>query len=173
MTGSDNGIDLATVVALREEWRRAIEGDGAECPCCARWGKVYPRHINETMARSLIWLCAAPLTGDWVYVPATAPRWLVRSNQLPTLRWWDLVERAASDDKIKKHSGLWRPTQLGRDFAEGKITVPKTVYTYNGTRERYGDKMTTINACFGTHFSYQDVMRGTVDSGEADDEADE
>ncbi len=171
MTEIDNTpLDFATVATIREEWRRAIEGDGAHCPCCDRWGKIYPRHINETMARSLVWLCEAPLTGGWVNVPAHAPRWLVRSNQLPTLRWWDLVERAASDDKIKKHSGLWRPTQLGRDFAEGKVTVPKAVYTYNGTRERYGDKLITINECFGTHFSYQGVMQASFDFGESDDD---
>jgi len=145
---------------LRSEWRSVIEADGGTCPCCSRWGKVYPRNINETMARSLIWLCNAPSKNGWVDVPSHAPRWIVRSNQLPTLRWWELVERAHSTDEKKKHSGLWRPTELGRSFAEGKIAIPKTVYTYAGEREKYGEATVFIRECFGSHFSYQEVMLG-------------
>lgn len=163
---TDTSADFAFLTTLREEWRQVIEGDGDRCPCCDRWGRIYKRNINETMARSLLWLRDAPRENGWVNVPVHAPRWLVRSNQLPTLRWWDLVERAASEDKNKKHSGLWRPTDLGCAFANGEISVPKTVYTYNGEREKYGDEMLRISECFGTHFSYAEVM-------EVNDEADQ
>ena len=155
--------DYAFLTTLREEWRQVIEGEGDRCPCCDRWGRIYKRHINETMARSLMWLCDAPTEKGWVNVPVHAPRWLVRSNQLPTLRWWELVERAGSDDVKKKHSGLWRPTDLGRAFASGKVAVPKTVFTYNGTREKYGDEEVFISECFGTYFSYADVMETESD----------
>jgi hypothetical protein len=147
--------------AIRSVWRSVIEKDGGRCPCCDRWGKVYARPINETMARSLIWLCNAPSKNGWVDVPTEAPRWLVRSNQLPTLRWWDLVERAHGKEIDKKYSGFWRPTELGRSFAEGKIAMPKAVFTYNGERERYGEETIRIHECFGSYFSYQEVMKGT------------
>jgi hypothetical protein len=145
---------------LRNTWRSTIETEGGTCPCCHRWGKVYARSINATMARSLIWLCHAPgAAGGWVDVPTQAPRWLVRSNQLPTLRWWDLVERATADDADKKHSGMWRPTPLGSAFAKGEVAIPKTVYTYAGEREKYGTGLIRIMDCFDSQFSYQEVMK--------------
>lgn len=151
---------------LRGMWRTTIEGDGGRCPCCDRWGKIYPRSINENMARSLIWLCHAPVheEGGFVDVPSQAPRWLIRSNQLPTLRWWQLVERDESKDPDRKHSGHWRVTDLGRDFANGKVSIPKKVYTYNGEREGYGSESIHIHDCFDSHFSYQEVMNGSFGS---------
>ena len=154
-------FEVAFLKRLREDWRATTEGEGGRCPCCDRWGRIYKRSINETMARSLIWLCNAPSEQGWVDVPTHAPRWLVRSNQLPTLRWWDLVQRARNEDVDKKHSGMWRATELGRAFAKGEIAMPKTVYTYNGEREKYGDEVIRISECFGTHFSYAEVMSGS------------
>lgn len=146
---------------IRAEWRGTIEGDGGHCPCCDRWGKIYARPINRTMARSLIWLHQARRNEDgWVDVPATAPRWVVRSNQLPTLRWWNLVERrTAEDDSLNKHSGMWRATELGSQFAIGKIDIPERVFTYNGEVEARSDKTVNIAACFTDLFDYEQTMR--------------
>lgn len=152
--------ELATELEiLRANWRSVIEGDGGKCPCCNRWGKIYKRGINETMARSLIWLVNARANAHgWVDVPEIAPRWLVRSNQLPTLRWWDLVERIPSADPDNKHSGLWRPTDKGRQFYNQTIKVPQFVYTYDGEVEFFGGADVGIDECFGKKFSYADVM---------------
>lgn len=147
---------------LKQKWRAVIETAGGHCPCCDRWGKIYPRPINSMMARSLIWLCSAPAISGWVDVPNQAPRWLIRSNQLSTLRWWDLVDRAGSEGGNRKYAGFWRPTELGRAFVEGKVAIPRTVYTYNGGREHYGDETIHISDCFSSHFSYQEVMQGVT-----------
>jgi hypothetical protein len=149
---------MSELKVLQEEWRRTIEGKGGRCPCCNRWGKIYPRHINATMARSLSWLVAEADNTAWVDIPNTAPRWLVRSNQLPTLRWWELVERAATDDKDKKFSGMWRPTAKGIAFANGTIAVPRTVYTYDGNVVEYGEDRLYIHECRDKNFSYAEVM---------------
>jgi len=146
---------------LRRNWRALAEGDGGKCPCCNRWGKIYKRGINETMARSLIWLVQAPANSHgWVDVPETAPRWLVRSNQLATLRWWGLIERIPSTDPDYKHTGMWRVTKRGHDFYDRKIKIPKAVYTYNGEVEYYSNDEVSITECFGKKFSYVEVMRG-------------
>ena len=115
------------------------------------------------MARSLIWLVNARANAPgWVDVPETAPRWLVRSNQLPTLRWWDLVERIPSTDPDFKHSGLWRATALGRAFYNGTAVLPQFVYTYDGEVERFEGPDITIAECFGKKFSYAEVMSAHV-----------
>ncbi len=143
----------------RDAWRHTIEDEGGYCPVCARWGKIYGRSLNETMARSLIWLVSTPLENGWVDVPLKGPRWLVRSNQLPTLKWWGLVERCPADEKSKiKHSGLWRPTDLGYDFVRSAVRVPKKVFTYNDQVEAHSTETVSIDQCFNTHFDYQEVM---------------
>ena len=146
---------------LRALWRTAIEDEGGHCPCCDRWGKIYPRSLNETMARSLVWLAHHSTNGDWVDVPKRAPRWLVRSNQLPTLRWWGLVERLDTEDKTKKHSGLWRATQRGILFAQNRLQVPKKVYTYNAEVEGFSEELVTIKDCV-ERFDYSAVMESNT-----------
>lgn len=149
--------DLAT---LKSSWRETIEHDGGHCPVCDRWGRIYGRNINETMARSLLWLVNAERDSDgWVDVPKTAPRWLVRSNQLPTLKWWGLVERRGNtEESPNKFSGMWRPTELGCKFAAGQAQVPRKVFTYNNNVEGFGEEKIFIRECMGEIFDYQEVM---------------
>ncbi len=146
--------------ALRDSWGRTIYQDGGHCPVCDRWGRVYPRAINKTMACSLIWLVNRP--EEWVDIPKLAPRWLVRSNQLPTLRWWDLVNRGTNDEPKLKHSGMWRATGLGVEFAYGRMSVPERVFTYNAEPVGFSDETVNIAECFETLFDYQQVMSGEV-----------
>ncbi len=146
-----------TLEELRLSWEAAKKGDGGHCPVCDRWGKIYPRGINSTMAKSLLWL--ASRGDEWVDVPNTAPTWLLRSNQLPTLRWWDMVER--NDDNKSpefKHSGMWRATAVGKLFAENKVTAPDKVFTYNGEVVARSVKFVPITDCFGVKFNYQEVF---------------
>lgn len=143
----------------REKWRTCIEGDGTHCPVCDRWGRIYGRNINRTMAYSLLWLLSASSDEEnWVDVPNTAPRSIVRSNQLPTLRWWGLVERLDSDDPAFKHSGMWKVSQKGIDFAHGRIKVPHKVFTYNGNVEAFSADEVFISQCFQDNFDYEEVM---------------
>jgi hypothetical protein len=146
---------------LRKAWRNAIEHDGAHCPVCDRWGKIYPRSINISMAKSLIWLCSAKADeSGWVNVPVDGPQWVVRTNQLSTLRWWGLVERRPNtDDDKRKHSGFWKATQIGLDFVTKNTRVPKKVFTYNGYVEGTSLETVAIEDCFKEMFDYQDVMK--------------
>lgn len=145
---------------LRNDWRNCIEGEGGHCPICDRWGKVYARNINRTMAFSLLWLISASADGhEWVDVPNTAPKSVLRSNQLPTLRWWGLVERLESNDPALKHSGMWTSTRKGMDFAKGKIKVPHRVFTYKGEVEAFSEQQVLIYECFEDNFDYQEVMK--------------
>lgn len=146
--------------ALRDIWRKKIEAKGGHCPVCDRWGRIYGRKINRTMAKSLVWICQAEADDDgWIDVPAQGPRWLVQSNQLPTLKWWGLVERRSNEGKNKtKHSGLWRPTAMGLDFVNSGIRIPEQVFTYNDEVQGYGTATVTLRDCFKDNFDYNDTM---------------
>lgn len=147
---------------LREGWRHTIEHGGGECPVCARWGMLYARRLNQTMVKSLIWLCQEHVrTGNnWVDVPNTAPRLVIRSNQLPVLASWGLVERCPKDSAEggARYSGLWRPTEKGCQFYLGKIKVPQKAIAYNNKVEKFEGKEVYIHECFKVFFDYQEAM---------------
>jgi len=133
---------------------------GIRCPCCDKFVKRYRRKFNSSMARSLIWLHKQTVTcgSGWVDVPLVAPRWLVRTNQLPSVRWWGLIERHPSTDEAKKHSGLWRPTEKGIYFALKKIRVQSTAVTYNGSIVGFEGDEISIEDALGTKFDYAQIM---------------
>jgi len=147
----------------REELFTRLD-DGVRCPCCDQYARRYRRNFNSTMARSLLWLVKSWLhreDGKWIDVPRNAPRWLVRSNQLPTVRWWGLVERPPSDDPKRKHSGLWQPTPSGVAFAQGTLLIPAKAVTYRGIVEGFEGQEITVKQALGKHFDYAEIMGRT------------
>lgn len=153
----DIGLEVGV---LRDEWHGHIKTTGAHCPVCDRWGKIYGISLNRTMAKSLIWLLGAKKDEDgWADVPQNAPRWIVRSNQLTTLKRWNLVERRPNDPESKtKFSGMWRPTELGCSFANRQTSVPKKVFTYHDVVQGFSDDLVTIDQCFDEVFDYEAMM---------------
>jgi len=150
---------------LRAIWRGTIESGGGHCPVCDRWGRVYSRPINRTMARSLMWLAYTKHdTYAWVDVANTAPRWVVQSNQLSTLRWWGLIERKPNEGgNNTKHSGVWRLTDKGFDFVHHSVPIPKHVFTYNDTVQGYGIGTVTFKDCFIDNFDYNAIMSSCME----------
>ena len=151
--------------SLKEAWKATIHGDGGDCPVCSRFGKVYERTINETMAGALKWLYDMAQTDPraWINCPASMPKEYLRSNQHTTLRWWGLVERKPVDPSEKtktKHSGLWRITLKGMDFVEGRCHVPERVATYDGEVVSTSKEVTLFKDCKGG-FDFSAVMSTT------------
>jgi hypothetical protein len=154
-----------TLADAKRELFNAMD-DGTRCPCCDKYVRRYRRKFNSSMARALIWLHKESekrtnpqdLYPAWVDVPALAPRWLVRTNQLPTVRWWGMIERHPMTKSDKKHSGLWRPTRLGGQFVVLGVRVPSTVVTYNGEPAGFEGDPTTIRESLGTKFDYAELM---------------
>jgi hypothetical protein len=143
----------------KDLWADAIYSEGAHCPCCKRWGKVYTRRLNRAMCEALSWLGAQELRDGWIDVPNRAPKWLLRTNQLASLRWWDLVvRRHGSDDPKKKHTGEWKVTNKGREFLVG-FKVPESVSTYDGDVVRVASELISFDEVHNS-FDYSEVMNG-------------
>ena len=137
-------LEMFTKSTTLEEARaRLREGvrEGTWCPCCDRWA-----------------MRAGMETGYYVDI-TTAPAWLLRSNQLATLRWWGLIERAPNDDPKKKSSGMWALTNLGRHFIRGNVAVPRRVCTLFGDVVDQSDDTITVHD-IQHHFDYMEVLRG-------------
>ena len=143
----------------RKEVMGALD-DGIVCPCCDKYVRQYKRKFNSTMARSLMWLVKAhsESADGWVDVPYLAPRWLVQTNQLPTIRWWGLVERKSNTDSETKHSGLWRPTEAGIDFVNKETKIIASAITYNGNVTGFAGDEIDIESALGNKFSYSEMM---------------
>lgn len=157
-----------TLDEARHQWFNDTIRDGGRCPCCTRFHKLYRRGINKTMAASLVWLACMTEDGDWVHLPSKAPRWLLRSNQLSTMRWWSLCERRAPlPDEDAKHSGFWRVTLLGLRWAKNEdgVVIPKYAATYDGELYRpdsFEGPMVRVSDCV-SRFSYREVMDVSYD----------
>jgi len=150
---------MKTILEAKKYLRKNFE-DGVSCPCCGQFVRLYKRKLNSSMARSLIWIVGASrLSNDgWVDVPTEAPKWLTKTNQHTTMKWWQLLERMPNDKSYKKHSGIWRPTQKGTDFALGKVSVPEYVLHYNDSIIGHSDSMVTIREACGVKFDYDEMI---------------
>ena len=155
------------------EYVQQNRDEGVRCPCCDRFAKIYSRGINSTMASGLIWLVQAWESGTrlhsvedvWGDVANTAPRWLVRSNQLPSLRWWGLLVRPdVKSGSTTKHSGLWGPTEKGMRFAKGRCQVASHVLTYNGQPVGFEGDLVHITECLEENFNYKEIMGEKTDT---------
>ena len=157
------GVWLRRGPTLREAHAETMRNadKGVDCPCCGRYVKRYAHTLNAGRARALVWLVGASCDGrEWLHVPTVGPRWLVKTNQHPTLLWWQLAERREHDgtDDGLTAQGWYRPTQRGVDFAHGRIDVPRKVHTYNGDVLDVSDEMTTIETAVGERFDIAEEM---------------
>lgn len=141
------------------EFQQALQaGDALTCPVCERYAKISKRKINSGMAAALCWMVKA-YDEEWLDVPNTAPRHVLRSNQHTTLELWGLVERKPNDeDPTKKHLGLWRPTKRGVQFARNMIKVESHVFIYNNKRVGASDTLIGIRAALADKFDYEEII---------------
>jgi len=77
---------------MRHHWNKAIEGEGAFCPCCGKWGKVYKTKMSQHLALCLRWISTHGDSDGWADVQNTAPRFMLKSKTYTLLEHWDLIE---------------------------------------------------------------------------------
>lgn len=148
--------------AKEQFFKTLQDGKKMNCPICNRYAKYELRPLNSTMARSLIWITIKyQEIDDWVNVPEQAPSWLLRTNQHTTLAKWGLLERRANHkDKLKKHTGHWRPTNLGIRFVSGECAVPWKVCLWDDTKIGESEEEITIQEAVASGgFDYSEILK--------------
>lgn len=153
---------------MNDTWVKTHYEEGASCPCCGQFVKLYKRQLNSMMARQLlaIWKHYA-IPGNW-------RTWLHASTYLRTcgldrecakLRFWGLIdEQSGSRDDGGKHRGFYHITERGVDFAAGMTTVPKFIYCYNNQLVELDEPDPTrihITDALGSRFDYDELMDAT------------
>lgn len=137
---------------MRSTWNKSIEGEGAFCPCCGKWGKVYKTKLSQHLALCLRWIAVNGDDDGWIDVQAKGPRWMLKSKTYSLLEHWGLVESKA------QRSGVWRATLKGWDFINGLVSVPSAVHIYDNKVWGFEEEETTFRGCFGVHFNFDEMM---------------
>lgn len=146
--------------------------EGAKCPCCGCFGKVYKRKIHSGMAAILVLLYRFQSRG-YTHVltlvnattsPAVAAA--IGGGDFAKLRYWGLIEeelKVGTRGK-KKGSGLWRITGLGARFVEGGNTVSRYAWVYNNGFLGFHGEQISIYDALGDKFSYGELMGHSTSS---------
>ena len=132
------------------------------CPTCGRRVVSDARGINQTMAQCLITICRAwcheaeltfgtvgtdlsrwPQDGPWIRTDKAGPNLQPfginnhdTGRDWPQLKYHGMLEERPKDEDDSdafKGSAHWRPTRHGMLFAEGRISVPSKLTTFNDT----------------------------------------
>lgn len=142
--------------------------DGVTCPTCGQFCKVYRRKLNSTMALALVLIYRFfqnNPAADWLHVASFLVQVKrdssIAGGDVVKLRYWGLLERASGErsdgsDRV----GRYKITDVGKQFVEGKIAVPRYVYLYNQLLLRLSEEMTTIRDALGDRFQYDELIMG-------------
>ncbi len=142
---------------------------GAKCPCCARFAKLYKRQITSSMAYGLILLYinrhAVQNEMEYIHIENFFKNQNIASSiraDVPKLRFWNLIEpdvRGREEDE-NPANGLYRITEIGKQFVEGKASVNSHINVYNN--RMYGHpkegKLITITQALKEKFDYNKLM---------------
>lgn len=133
---------------------------GFKCKCCGQYCKLYTRKLNSSMSAVLILLWKSGKT-DYIHVE----NYLKSINKahlradFHKLVWWNLLERKKElREDSSPRNGFYKITGRGIAFAEGKLTVPKSVKIYNNQFQGFEGDEITIHDALGNRFNYQELM---------------
>lgn len=151
--------ELEATASLTEAqtWLADRVEEGATCPCCTQYAKVYRRKINAGMARALIeqYKVSGRATVH------TRRIWLPHSKEAAQLQWWGLIEHNTTRREDGGASGWWCVTEKGVQYLRNQLRVPKYALVYDGKIQGHdGTEMASVVDALGTRFSYQELMDG-------------
>lgn len=140
--------------------------EGAHCPTCAQYAKIYDhRNLTGAMAYALILIARYKRQegDDFCHVE----NYLKSLPGIPAsirgdfskLRHWGLIEsKKGLRDDGSPRNGYYRITDKGLEFVRGEIMVQKYLVLYN--KELLGTKgdWITIQDALGKNFNYSELM---------------
>lgn len=141
---------------LRDNW-----DEGANCPCCKQFVRIWREPIHAGQGVWLIGLVKAyEKDEEWISVRELNAKTGMRGGDYAKLRYWGLIEQKPSqDDPTKRASGYWRPTQFGKDFVYGHVTVQKKTRTYDKRLLGFEGELVNIHDVLGAKFDYEKLMQ--------------
>jgi hypothetical protein len=143
-------------------WLRDRLDDGAECPCCTQYAKVYRRHLNSAMAYALLLISKHFRKNEaWLHVPTflNGQGVVARGGDFAKLVHWGLLEAQQGErDDGSSRVGYYVITPKGIAFVENRVRVPKFIRIYDGKPMKPSEERVNIIECLGKHFDYEELM---------------
>jgi len=149
-----------------KKWLRERFEQGAECPCCKQYVKLYKRKLNSFMAYALLLIdryFRQPDAKEWLHVPSYLVEQNATDRECAKLRYWGLIEEMPEGrEDGSPHAGFYKITDLGKQFVARTIRVPMYIHLYNGSIVRRPDAETIdIYEALGEKFNYNELMGST------------
>jgi len=119
--------------------------------------------MNSGMARVLIWMVQGHAPGAWVDTrQGKCPSFVTRCREQSKLAWWGLAEtKLRKEGDGRRAIGMWRPTELGREFVRLQVNVHKYAIEFDSKCERLEGPQITIIDALGHKFDYTELMNDT------------
>ena len=141
------------------------KGDGAICPCCEQFVKVYKRPITSSMARGLIMMY------KHILKPSVAVNSAIHiedffkgQGHIPSsirgdiskLKYWGMIAPVEGED------GKYMVMQKAQEFIEKGVLVPKYAVIYNNRLLELTGEMVGIEDCLKNKFNYEQLMNNEL-----------
>lgn len=105
------------------------------------------------------------LVRTWLRTPIERREWIdiqhfnFRGGDYAKVIHWNLAELKENTIELgKKNCGLWKPTQYGIDFVQGKVKIAARVFLYLNEVIGRDDQSINIQEALGNKFNYEDLM---------------
>ncbi len=152
--------DLVTLADARS-WLREQLDEGATCPCCSQFARIYRRKLTSTATRALIALYRTN-TEDFEHLP-TVVRWRTpdvahQGGYVSLAGYWGLMEEERVRREDGGRAGYWRITDLGARWLNKETIVPKYVRLYDGRVLGFDGELVSVVDSLGTRFDYTELM---------------
>jgi len=155
---SEMESDLFTTLDQAKAWLQVEAVDGAICPCCQRFDKVYRRKVCKSALSNLTQLYSLSVQRGFDFYHYTeffAGK--VFPGDMARLSFIGLVERADADDDNKKSSGMYKITPKGGSFVLGYSSIPELLIFYHNELIGVSPETKTIGQ-FWPDFNYSELI---------------
>lgn len=171
ISAADLGMSLE---AYQERiYRRAFERGDSRCAVCSSRAKVERRRITGSMAATMAWLCREYRDngGKWVHLDEMSKRFsfALKNKEWSILERWvvddvPLLQRPEGEDSKTTSKGFWKPSPAAYDLVEGRISVPRYVYSYKNQVLGYSSAQDAITDIVNNQFDLALVLEGNFNA---------
>lgn len=150
--------DLFTTLDESKEWLQENVDEGAICPCCERFDKIYNRRVCVSAITNLVSLYRVTKNkgaGYYHYSDFFAGK--VFPGDMARLRFIGLVSRDDTEVGTKKTSGMYKITEDGIAFVNGHLAIPERMFFYHDQLVAVSPEEKHIQELW-PDFNYQELM---------------
>lgn len=145
------------------EWleEAAESKEGAICPCCGTFNKVYHRKIPLNTVKSLFRLYKLNSREPKAY----HSRDFTGSHSggdFAKIAALGLLSKVKNNNEKKKDSGYWNITEEGKKFCRGESLIQEKLVIYHNQLKGTEGDLKSIRD-FWPEFDYRDLMNGGSD----------